>query len=127
MADEEINEILGFSKKEKFMNSIKELQNGTFIYSGNKHDNTARQGGIPEKPEKQIKGAASYLGSLKLNPRYSSEQEMLKAAEEDNYEGLVKVNVKDKTFFYQPSSDISYSSATAAGKNVGAGGLGYSK
>jgi hypothetical protein len=127
LEEEDVNEILGFSKKEKFMKGIEQLENGTFIYSGNRHDGNARQGGIPSEPTKQVKGAASYLGGLKLNPKYSGEQEMLQAAEEDGYEGLIRVNSKDKTFFYQPSSEISYGSATAAGRNVGAGGLGDAK
>ena len=118
-------ELFGLSKKEKFFKSYEELKNGTFIRFGNTTDGTARQVGIPEKADK-LKGSVSYTGGLKLSSKYKDEEQFLSEVEADKYEGRIDVDPVNKTFGYTKGDVINRrtSSATSAGLNTGAGGVG---
>jgi len=115
--------LFGGGKKSEFMKNYQELKDGQYIHSGNSFDKNARQAGIPQQAELR-KGSIDYVGGLRLNPRHRNEGEFLKAAEEDKYEGQIFVNRQEKTYEYRDSKNIKLGSATAAGLNTGAGGMG---
>lgn len=120
--DELLNEeFFGKSDEKKFKRSLEEINKGTYIYNGNVHDDNAIQGGKPAEA-KLKRGAKKYTGNIQLDPKFKSDEELLKTAKEDNFNGFLKVLKSGGKIIYTYTSKVAAGSGTAQGTGGGTAG-----